>query len=279
MENILKSDDVEADVLTILDTCYASNATKSARQSSRKFELLAACAMDQTTAAPGKNSFTRSLIDSLTVLTTTHRDKQFSTFNLNQCICKDPRRSDTPSVLWNPLPNDQHIFLAPLMPPAVSKDGSEKSQLKSNIVRAPRGYLTLRLALRDEKLGQEQIEFLTMGLAKAFENKKLLGIRNMEWLGMKRAPISYFERAGLAMHAVAQWRKFVQKRKAARGEPCTMGEASTPMDVDSERPLAPTRKRSRDEAEDLPGPKRRTTGTSTPPLTPTSNPSRNQEES
>ncbi|KAJ4384756.1 hypothetical protein N0V86_000358 [Didymella sp. IMI 355093] len=278
VENILKSDDVEADCLAILDTCYASNATKSARQSSRKFELLAACAMDQTTAAPGKNSFTRSLIDSLTVLASTHGEKQFSTFNLNQCVCKDARRSDTPSVLWNPLPNDQHIFLAPLTPPETSKHGADKSKQKSNIVRAPRGYLTLRLALRDEKLGQEQIEFLTLGLAKAFENKKLLGIRNMEWLGMKRAPISYFERAGLAMHAVAQWRKFVHRQKAARGEPSTLRGASSLMDVDATPLLAPARKRERDGTEHLPGAKRRTTGASTPPLTPTFDISRSQAE-
>jgi hypothetical protein len=295
VENILKSDDVEADCLAILDTCYASNATKSARQSSRKFELLAACAMDQTTAAPGKNSFTRSLIDSLTVLASTHGEKQFSTFNLNQCICKDPRRSDTPSVLWNPLPNDQHIFLAPLIP-AEAPPHSSASKQKSNIVRAPRGYLTLRLALRDPQLGQEQIEFLTLGLAKAFENKKLLGIRNMEWLGLKRAPISYFERAGLAMHAVAQWRKFVARRKAKREPEATLGELSTtlgelsttlgerstarsaPTLEDAITPLAPARKRGRDGTGDLPGAKRRTTGTSTPPLTPTFDVSRSRAE-
>lgn len=53
IQEILQDDDVESDVLTILDTCYASNLTKSGKEDTRTFELLSACAIDSTTAAPG----------------------------------------------------------------------------------------------------------------------------------------------------------------------------------------------------------------------------------
>lgn len=270
-ETILKSDDIDADVLTILDTCYASNATKSAKQSSRKFELLAACPIDQTTTAPGPYSFTRALIDGLTELARVYNDKPFSTFHLTQRICMDKRRLDTPAQLWHRLPNDQHILLAPLKP---SQPGSEQARQEQKVVRAPRGYLTLQFALRDEKLGQEQIEFLTLGLSKAFENKKLIGLKKVDWLGIKPAPISYFERAGRAMQAIAQWRKFVLRKKAMRRPQGMAEDITTPMDVDTDRNTAlssPTRKRSWDTNDDLPTAKRQTTDTSQPPLSPVSN--------
>ena len=267
-EDILKADDIDADVLTILDTCYASNIAKSAKQSARKFELLSACPFDQTTAAPGKESFTRALIDNLKDLVREYGEKPFSTFHLNQRICMEKLRLDTPSLLWYRLPNDQHILLAPLKP--------KKSSVKqpSAVVRAPRGYLTLRFALRDEELNKEQIEFLTRNLSRAFENKRMIGLKRVDWLGIKPAPISYFERATLAVSAVKQWKKLVAKRREKR-------EGIDAMDIDSVRHPAvpaPSLKRSRDMLDDIPATKRRTTDDSQPPLSPVSNSSRSHED-
>ncbi|KAF9701011.1 hypothetical protein EKO04_000601 [Ascochyta lentis] len=275
VEEILKSDDNDADVLTILDTCYASNITKSAKQSTRKFELLSACPIDQVTAAPGPWSFTRALIDNLNELTKDYGDRPFSTFHLNQRICMDKRRLDTPSHLWYRLPNDQHILLAPL------RRNSEHVQRKPEFVRAPRGYLTLQFALRDDTLNQVQIEYLTKKLSKAFENKPLIGLRRVDWLGIRPTKItSFFNRTTLAIYAITQWKKFLHKKQEEK-QSRKMMEVTTPMDVHTDHDSvfsATTRKRSRDVFEGLPDTKRRSTDTSQPPLSPISNTSRSHED-
>lgn len=270
-EDILKADDIDADVLTILDACYASNITKSAVQTNKKFELLSACGLDQTTAAPGPNSFTRALIDILEELLVEYGDKPFNTFHVNQRICMDTRRRETPSHLWYRLHSDSNILLAP------SKGAAKHAQQKTNVARNPRGYLTLRFALRDESLNKEQIEVLTRSLAKAFENKKMIGLRKIDWINIKSAKVSYFERVGLAMYAVAQWKKFLAKKREEKGSQRAADAMDVDMDHDSPV-LPPTRKRSRDMLEDLPGTKRRTTDTLQPPLSPVSNTSRSHEE-
>lgn len=271
-EDILK-DDVDADVLTILDACYASNITKGAQKSTKKFELLCASGIDQITVA-GRNSFTRALIDNLKDLLREYGDKPFNTFHLNQRICMDKRRRDTPSALWLRLPSDSNILLAPLKP------RTEHARHETSIARAPRGYLTLRFALRDETLNREQIELFTQRLATAFNNKKMIGLKRVDWGGIKSAKISYFERVGLAMYAVAQWKKFLARKREEKSSQ----RAVDAMDVDlrhGEALPSASRKRSQDLVlDDLPGAKRRTTEDSThPPLSPPlSNSSRSHED-
>ncbi|KAL1656408.1 hypothetical protein SLS61_000871 [Didymella pomorum] len=88
--DLLISGDVDADVLAILDTSYASNDSKGSSKISdrgtRKFELLTASGLDQTTQAPGPYSFTRSLIDNLKDLVMEYDSAPFSSFHLNQRI-------------------------------------------------------------------------------------------------------------------------------------------------------------------------------------------------
>ncbi|KAL1645886.1 hypothetical protein SLS61_008147 [Didymella pomorum] len=276
VEEILRSDDNDGDVLTILDTCYSSNMTKSAKEATRKFELLSACPIDQTTAAPGPYSFTRAMIDKLNELANSYGDKPFSTFHLNQRICMDERRIDTPSQLWHRLPNDQHILLAPL------QTMTERARRNPQLAKAPRGYLTLQFALRDDTLNQVQIEFLTTKIAEAFANKSLLGLKRVDWLGIKPTRItSQFNRTTLAIYAITQWKKFLSRRQEERYSQRLLEDIKTPMDVDADMSAAPPspRKRSREATMDFPPMKRRVTDASTPPLTPTSNPSRSHEES
>ncbi|KAF2001669.1 hypothetical protein P154DRAFT_403416, partial [Amniculicola lignicola CBS 123094] len=209
-EEILRSDDLEGDVLTILDTCYASNLVKSGKEDTRTFELLSACQFDITTAVPGDQSFTRALIDALEELVAEFADRSFTTFHLNQRILLNPNRRDTPSQLWFRLKHhERHIRLAPLKP---EKDRERKPALR----HPPRGYLTLRFALRDDSLNREQIEYLTRNLSKAFNNKALVGLRRIDWLGIKPARSTHFGRAALAMFAVAQWKKFLHKKQEER---------------------------------------------------------------
>lgn len=198
VEDQLKADDVESDVLTILDTCYSSNIAKSSREETRTFELLSACAIDATTAAPGDNSFTRALINALNELLNEYGDRPFTTFHLNQRILLDPRRHDTPSQLWFRMQNhERHIRLGPI---------KQVSQVQSPSLTQPaRGHLTLRFALRDEFLNQQQIEYLTMNLSKAFHKKALVGLRRIDWLGIQPAHPTPLGRTALAVFAIAQW--------------------------------------------------------------------------
>jgi len=248
------SEDVECDVLTILDTCYSSNLAKSGKEEHRTFELLSACAIDSTTAAPGNNSFTRALIDALNRLLKQHGEKGFTTFHLNQAVLLDKRRHDTPSQLWFRLQHHgRHIHLSPLKP---EKDREKKARMLPFL---PRGYLTLRFVLRDETLTQEQIEFLTKQLSKAFNNKLLVGLSRIDWLGIRPARTTQFGRAALAMVAIAQWRKFLHKRREEKRALRKINDVQLPVHlVLSEPPAAsPTRKRSRDFLNDSPEPERK----------------------
>lgn len=212
VEEKLLDEEVEGDCLTILDTCYASNLVKkSSSREPKKFELVAACPIDQTTASPGKYSFTRALIDGLKELLDEHKDP-ISTFRIVQSINLNKHRSDTPAHVWaRNAHTEQHIFLAPLKPAKV--DIAQPSKFRSS----PGGYLTLRFGLRDASLNKQQIEYMTKTLSNALFNKALIGLRKVEWLDMKAAPpIPHFDRVALVMYAATQWKKVISKRKLER---------------------------------------------------------------
>lgn len=247
-EESLRSEYIDGDVLTILDTCYSSNLQKSGQEDTRTFELLSACTIDSTTAAPGPQSFTRALIDSLKELLAEYKGLSFTTFHLNQRINLNPKRHDTQSQLWFRLKHhDRHIRLAPL------KTATDRDR-KPSIVKPPRGYLTLRFALRDDTLNREQIELLTRHLATAFSTtKKMLGIRKIEWLGLKPGRVTDFGRTALAIFYFQKWRKFVTKRHEERESHDLRGSrVDIPAETTAEsRSLSP-RKRAREVDEPLP---------------------------
>ncbi|KAI4955672.1 hypothetical protein J4E91_001533 [Alternaria rosae] len=253
-EDRLRSDDVESDVLTILDTCYASNFAKSGREGHKKFELLSACAVDQLAEPPGEKSYTRALIDALKALHETNPEGAISTFLLHQRINIDSRRKDTPSHIWSrgnsTQHSDQHIVLAPLK---LSRDNTSHWRPK------PKGYLTLRFGLRDSSLGPEQIDFMTKNLAKAFGNKALVGLRRVDWVDIELAPpTTDHERVALTSRAIAQWRKVVEKNKKIRGSPL----------IPKTESVGASQKRTNEDADDLPEAKRRYLDTSHPPPSP-----------
>ncbi|KAF2634567.1 hypothetical protein P280DRAFT_474521, partial [Massarina eburnea CBS 473.64] len=252
-EDILRSDYVECDVLTILDTCYASNLAKSGNEEGRVMELLSACAIDQTTSS-GDNSFTRALIDALKQLLGENVDRAFSTHELNQLILRDIRRLDTPSQLWyRSQYTDRHILLAPL----------KLQEKPPSLPQLPRSYLTLRFALRQEMLGRVEIEYLTSSLAKAFHKKAPVGLRRVDWVGIKPARITPFERAALATYVIKKWRNIVKKEREQRLSEAKVDEVRLPiekMGVDSPTPSpspSPTKKRSRNGLEDVLEPERK----------------------
>jgi hypothetical protein len=276
-EDQLRHEDVEGDVLTILDTCYSSNFVKSGSDGQKIFELLSACAIDQTTEAPGKNSYTRAFIDAIKASLDEEPDQPISTFRLCQRINIDDRRKDTPSQLWSRGKsthyNEQHIFLAPL-----------KEAAKTNALHPPgyrpkaKGYLTLRFGLRDSSLNQQQIEFMTKTLSKAFGKKAMVGLRRIDWMDIEPAPpTSHFERVASILRVIAQWRKVIKRNKET-GQPQHMSQRkidqvtppqSKEVDSDSASPKRAHEDMNMDNA--LPDAKRQHRDIAHPPSPPVSN--------
>lgn len=205
-----------------------------------------------TTAAPGPRSFTRALIDALKEYVREGPDRSFTTHQLNQRVLMNPNRRDTPSQLWSRrLHQGRHIRLAPLKP--------EKDRLRApSFPPPPRGYLTLRFALRHESLNREQIDHLTRKLSQAFNSKLLTGLRRIEWLGMKPARRTHLDRAASAMAAAKQWKKVVRKNRETRRRAARrVDDVKLPVETSTDSTSSsPTRKRSRGEDESLPDAKR-----------------------
>jgi hypothetical protein len=268
VEEWLKDDDVDGDCLTILDTCYSSNLVKSGNQENKKFELLSACAIDQTTASPGDHSFTRALIDAMVKLLEEFPDHAISTSHLIQRINLDSRRADTPSFLWSRgqtvSHNEQHILLSPL----------KKSAFRP---LRPKSYLTVRVGLKDEMLTQKQIEFMTRELTKTFNNRALVGMRRIEWVDIEPAPpISQWERVTLIMVFIKKWKDIIKERKEKGLQASSLGNVQRLTYLNSmEGDLSPSSpKRVFAGENELPNAKRRNLEVLQPPSPPVSNSSR-----
>jgi hypothetical protein len=270
VEEKLRDEEVEGDVLTILDTCYASNLVKkSGKQETKKFELVAASAINQPTAAPGIHSFTRALIDSLKELLDEKR-VPISTFRLVQSINLNKNRSDEQAHVWARTQHtDQHIFLTPLKQ---HKDITQLPTFRS----APGSYLTLRFGLRDVALNRQQIESMTKALSNSLFNKPLVGLRKVEWVEMKPAPpMPRFDRVALVMYAATQWKKVIRQRKQDRASQLasqrTVDEVTFP---EAMSPSPTLLKRANDDLDGMPYAKRQYLDASQPPSPPVSNSSR-----
>ncbi|KAF1934750.1 hypothetical protein EJ02DRAFT_460934 [Clathrospora elynae] len=269
-EDRLKRQDVDGDVLTILDTCYSSNLVKSGKEEEqKKFELLSACAIDQTTASPGKNSFTRALIDAIAALLKEDGDRPISTFRLNQRINIDKRRLDTPSQLWargqSSQHNEQHILFAPLKPQKLDALHDSKYRPK------PKGFLTLRFGLRDASLNQQQIDFMTKTLAKAFNIKALVGVRRVDWLEINPAPpLSHFERVTSVVRVIKQWKKVIIRNKEERESQQRGVDKGIFREVDVESANGSSQKRAYEGVDEQSDAKRRYLEAEQPPSPPVS---------
>ena len=217
-------------------------------EDTRTYELLSACGLDGTTASPGEYSFTRALIDSLKQLLIEFQDRSFTTFHLNQKILLHPARRDTASQLWYRLKHhERHIRLSPLKP------SSNHSQ--PYLAQSPGSYLALRFALRDESLNQEQIECLTKHLSKTFNNKALVAVRRIDWMGIRKpARTGHFRRAALALHAFAQWKKFARRKRNERIQQHPTPEPDPPLPRTSLKRAWDT---ACDESNECPQPKRK----------------------
>lgn len=177
-ENPLR-DSAEADVLAILDCCFASNAQKGFIEERRCYELLAASPMNQMTRAPGPDSFTTALIKSLKELLEEYKDRNFTTTKLQDKMNRD---RDTPAMLWDRLDkHERHVQLAPLDKATVKV--KEKS---FECAEPEKAWVKLRFSLKEPQLLQRQVEELARRLPTAFEEAKI-ALRRIDWIKMDSA--------------------------------------------------------------------------------------------
>lgn len=276
-EDQLQHSDVESDVLTILDTCYSSNLVKASREQNKKFELLSACLIDQTTSSPGEYSFTRALIDAIAGDPAVpgddgllgKDDQPISTFSLNQKINTNPRRHDQPGGVWHRgntiQPNDPHIVLVPLKPP------------KTNAIHelayrpSPRGYLTLRFGLKEQSLKKEQIELLTKSLSRIV---KTMDLKRIDWVDIRPAPpITHIQRVNLVLSVMRKWKKVIKSRKDEEEHRLSQRQGGFPESINVDSPST-SQKRGLDGGQEAPEAKRRYLDVGEPPSPPISNSSR-----
>jgi hypothetical protein len=224
-ETYLKSASVEADVLTILDTCFGSNIQKGGAEDERTYELLSACALDQTTVS-GPRSFTQALIKSLRELLEHYGDKSFTTFHLLQKINLQEFRRDTPAMLWDRLQHgNRHITLNRL----------DKQQQQENAVLLRHhpigGYLNLRFALGKELLEESEIKALSQDLASIFNRNGKLSVRRIDWMGIRKPARETITSTVRARHAFKHWRKTILAGKKRRRHASPQRPSAEQMDV------------------------------------------------
>lgn len=183
---MLLDEDVEADVLTILDCCFAGNghktpaiglASRKNRDSNRICDLLTACDRDKYTPAPGPNSFTNALINTLNRLL----DE-----DPNQCILVTRLVKEinnwygTDARLFDRLRKEdgRHVQLQPL-------STRKKRLLPFKYEVAERAVVNLRFSLAERDLSQSAIEKWAQELISAC-NDGVIPIRRIDWIGMER---------------------------------------------------------------------------------------------
>lgn len=209
-------DDADADVLTILDCCFASRILmKDITENSRSHEVLAASGRDGLTQGPGKKSFTRAMIDCLHEELAGEAPEPFTVSYLNEMIMK--RRTDTRSHVFNrhAKRRARQIYLAPLSASKVENVTGHKSDA---------AHLTLRIALKDStRLEEFQIRDLATELSKGCKRSGLK-IRAIDWMDFRPskdvARNQRLARMMRAMRVISTWwvatksHKSESKRKA-----------------------------------------------------------------
>jgi hypothetical protein len=215
-EDMLCSDEVDGDVLVVLDATYTDamfeslKANTHVRSTKRLYELISSCPPDQRKDPSDIKAFTRAFNDTLIDLVKTRGSRPFSTTQINQRIRMVSRGKSTPSQLWSLFDNERHITLSPMK-------GKDFTQQQIPWPLAPaRSYLKLGLAFRDSGLNEEQIELLILGLNNALMDRRVLGLRKIDWLGIEIRPAVQQEQTGWARTAVARWKRVVQKKREER---------------------------------------------------------------
>ena len=171
---------VKANVLTIMDCCFAGDLMRNVPEHGRTFEMIAASGIGAPTPEPGENSFTRCLIrhlKELAVKSAGTYGSYFDTHELVECMAKE--RFDSPPRVWRRIPgSSRHIEFRKLKP---KKERPTQSPSISSHAR----FLHLGFALKHETINETQIRSLTKELPALFSSRGL-PLVNIKWLGCRK---------------------------------------------------------------------------------------------
>jgi hypothetical protein len=175
----------EADVLSLLDCCYAGSAYKGTSAELRTYELLAACHRDDKTRMPGPNSFTTRLLNALEEMLEDNKKPPIIMTRLAHII-DDHAAKDIPHVsLLDRLDNHigRHIQLAPVDQKA--KEENEQFQLRPQ----EKAVVKVRFSLEEADLCPDQIENWAKELS-TLRRKTGVPIRRIDWIKVLKRPTS-----------------------------------------------------------------------------------------
>jgi hypothetical protein len=176
-EEPLLEGSMEADVLAILDCCFASAANKGQSNERRIYELIAACDVDELTPEPGPNSFTSAFIQSMEKLLTRDSSGSFTTMDL---LHEMSGRRPWPR-LWNRLHQngDRHVRLAHL-----NRSRAQDKEKRLQKMPLEKASLTLRFSLKNDNASEDQLTKLGELLPGVFKAAGM-PVRWIEWWKME----------------------------------------------------------------------------------------------
>lgn len=194
-------EDADCDMVSIFDTCFASNLNKNTqRDDPRTYELLTASGHDRMTVGPGPKSFTTALISSLKDLLEECKDSPFTVRQLCEKINLHPARRKNQSHVWSRFKRyDRNIALAPL------KRTLDERKEDFNFGQT-RALLFLRLPLTVERLSEQQINATARAFSKAVKQTKV-PVKRIDWWRLRSSGrITRFEDVGRAIGSALKWK-------------------------------------------------------------------------
>lgn len=230
-----------ADVLAILDCCFASTAAiKGISNTTRAYHLLAASSPEGVTKEPGPSSFTSALCDSLEELRKETNGEPFTLMKLWATINAKPGQC---AMLWDRLGKHKqtlgHIELGRL------KTSPERDASFENTNTHPeQSSLTLRMSLKTDTLSDEQIKTLAHTFSVSCKEAEI-PVRRVEWVGFeKRDNINLMRKVVEKMRRNSSKRKRSESRMPRRpGPPSTRSQTRSSGDM-----LSPPERNVREES-------------------------------
>ncbi|KAI9705699.1 MAG: hypothetical protein M1820_005109 [Bogoriella megaspora] len=220
--------DVECDVLTILDCCFASdiqmqtkkhqpdvktieenfrwNVGRDDKEDLPIYELLTASGPGLPTSSSAEHSLTGRLIKALKKLVT--QKATFTTAELNQLmVTATENHGETIPCLFNRRDRQaRHISLGQLV-----RSPKREDSFTSNPIRS---YLTLKFALRTDELTETQVKHLARRLTNACKKPTEVEIRRIDWVSLRRpARPSGIKHTMAAIRGAKRWRAHTASRK------------------------------------------------------------------
>jgi hypothetical protein len=166
-----------ADVLAVLDCCFASTAAvKGSGNQTRAYQLLAASSKDGLTSEPGKDSFTTAFCDSLEELLDESQESMFPLIKLHAKINTKPKQE---SFLWDRLKQHRPQTFGKI---ALGRLETNQKRCDSFKETEPeQASLTLRFSLKADEMDDDEVRLLAQNIPSACLDAGLQ-LRGVEWV-------------------------------------------------------------------------------------------------